>query len=127
MVTRDDEILNVLSRIVEEQRDSRAEMTKAFSDMDKKVELHIQKTEYELKGIHQQDAIQNQLLDQHIEGVNTLKKMFELHEKNDVERFGNLEEPRKFVRTAVKVVLWLGALGTAVAGIIEVMSRLKGQ
>lgn len=125
-MAKDDEILGLLSRLMDEQRDARAENMKAFSDLDKKVDLHIQKTEYELKNIHEQDAVQNKLLDQHIEGVNTLKKMFERHDKEDRERFAKLEEPRKFIKTVTRIVLWTGGIGTAVMGVLELLAKLKG-
>lgn len=112
--------------MMDEQRDARTENMKAFSDLDKKVDLHIQRTEYELKSIHEQDAIQNKLLDQHIEGVNTLKKIYDVHEASNNTRFAKLEEPRKFLKSATKAVLWLGGLGTAAMGIIEIISWFKG-
>ena len=126
MSTKDDEILGLLSRMMEEQRDARTENMKAFSDLDKKVDLHIQRTEYELKSINEQDAIQNKLLDQHIEGVNTLKKIYDAHELSNNERFAKIEEPRKFLKNVTKVLLWLGGLGTAAMGILEVISWFKG-
>lgn len=126
MAQKEDEIIGILSRIMDEQRDARAENTKLFSDLDKKVDLHIQKTEYELKEIHKQDSIQNDLLDKHIEGVNTLKLMFEKHEEKDATRFANLEEPRRILKGTMKAVIWIGGLGTALTGVMELVSWLKG-
>lgn len=134
MVPKDDEILALMTKMMDEQREHRSETSKSFAELDKKVDLHIQKTEYELKRINDQDEIQNQLLDQHIEGVNMLRKIHEAHvsdnekqeERND-SRFKKLEEPRRFIKTGTKVVVWLGGLGTATMGIVKILSWfLKG-
>jgi len=112
--------------MMEEQREHRSETSKSFSELDKKVDLHIQKTEYELKAINEQDEIQNRLLDQHIEGVNTLKMIHEEHVKENNLRFSQLEKPREFIKTATRAVLWLGGIGTALIGIVELVKILKG-
>lgn len=127
MSDRDDEILSTLARMREEQLESRTEMTRAITGLDKKVDLHIQKTEYELEAIHKQDEVQNQLLDQHIEGVKTLKRWCDDHVQENEKRFSKLEEPRKFLRTVGRILVYLGAIGGAVAGIVELYARLKGQ
>lgn len=126
MSSKDDEILTLLARMMDEQREHRAETASSFSLLDKKVDLHIQKTEYELARINDQDEIQNKLLDQHIEGVNTLKKMFEVHEQQDIARFQKIEEPRRAIKYVTKLTLWLGGLGTAAMGIVELISWIKG-
>lgn len=126
MATKDEEIIGILSRMMDEQRDARIENMKAFSDLDKKVDLHIQKTEHELRSINELDKVQNKLLDQHIEGVNTLKKIYDAHESSNNARFSELEKPRQFLTTATKMVLWLGGIGTAVMGILELIKFLKG-
>ena len=41
-------------------------------------------------------------------------------------RFGKLEAPRKYIRTTGKILLALGALGGAIAGVLELIARLKG-
>src|SRR5690349_16003825 len=122
MSTRDEEILSMLARMMDEQREHRAETSKSFSDLDKKVDLHIQKTEYELQAINKQDELQNALLDQHIEGVQTLRKIHEEHVKENNARFSKLEEPRKFLKTATRVVLWAGGIGTAVVAVVELLA-----
>lgn len=48
-------------------------------ELDKKFELHKQKMEYEIEKINQLDAKQNTLIDEHIEGVDTLKQMHVAH------------------------------------------------
>jgi len=108
-----DELKLLLQRLA----DQNLETQQSIFSIDKKLDLHIQKTEYELRGINDQDAIQNKLLDQHIEGVNTLKEIFQQHEKNDVERFQKLEEPRKFSKWAVGVLLTLGSVVGSIAAI----------
>lgn len=126
MSSRDDEIVGLLNRLMTEQQDGRVETNSAILQLDKKLDLHIQKTSYELKLINDQDEIQNKLLDAHIAGVNTLKMIHEEHVKENETRFKSLEEPRKFLKTATKVVVWLGSLGVAVVGILEAISWMKG-
>lgn len=126
MANKDEEIIGLLSRMREEQLEARAENTKLFADLDKKVDLHIQKTEYELKSIHAQDARQNELLDQHIAGVNTLKAIHDEHVKENNIRFSKIEEPRKIIKGITKLVVWLGGIGTAVVAILEMIRFLKG-
>lgn len=126
MANKDEEIIGLLSRMMDEQRDARTENMKAFSDLDKKVDLHVQRTEYELKSIHEQDAIQNKLLDQHIEGVNTLKRIYDAHDASNNARFSELEKPRQYLKTTTKLLLWLGGIGTAAMGILELVKWLKG-
>lgn len=112
--------------MMEDQRDARVENLKAFADLDKKVDLHIQKTESDLKLIHEQDMVQNNLLDTHIAGVNTLRSIHEEHVKENNTRFSKLEEPRKFINTLRKLVIWLGGIGAAFTGIMEAISWFKG-
>ena len=84
--------------------------TVAIAALDKKVDLHIQRTELELKSINKLDERQNDLLAEHIAGVNTLKAIFENHDKIDQERFDRLETPQKFLSLGWKVSLsFLGA------------------
>ena len=132
-MAKDDEILSILSKMVDEQREHRSETARSFAELDKKVDLHVQKTEYELKRINDQDEIQNQLLYKHIEGVNTLRVMHESHVRENKEQFSqvdkeidNLKAPRKWVRATTKVVLWLGGIGTALMGVLEIIKWLKG-
>ena len=125
-MAKDEEILTLLAKMMEEQREHRSETANSFAHLDKKVDLHIQKTEYELARINTQDEIQNKLLDQHIEGVQTLKRMFENHEQQDFERFQKLEEPRKWIQGTLKIFLAFGGLGTAIVGIMKLLVWLKG-
>lgn len=110
----------------EEHHEARVETNRAISDLDKKVDLHIQKTEYELKAIHEQDREQNRLLDEHIAGVQTLRDIHNLHVQENEDRFSKLEEPRKFIKTLGRILVGLGAAGGAAAGAVELYARLKG-
>lgn len=113
----EDEIKTLLIRLA-----SKADETKdSIACLDKKLDLHIQKTEYELKRINELDDVQNRLLDQHIEGVNTLKKMYEAHEADDLERFQKLEAPRRWAQFTVKVFITVGSIAAAVAGIAKLL------
>lgn len=119
-----DENKRILELLLEGQRqlaDKHDETQRSVANLDKKLDLHIQKTELELRGINELDAIQNKLLDQHIEGVNTLKRWADGHETANSQRFQKLEEkhaaPRKWLKTAAKIIVTLGALATASAAL----------
>lgn len=62
-------------------------------------------------------------LDEHIEGVNTLRM---LHEQN-AERIERLEEPKKVKELIVKKVMWYSALITSVAGATAAIMKFFNQ
>ena len=97
------------------------EVTKKELDtLNNKVSLHVQKTEYELQRINDQDSVQNKLLAEHIAGVNTLKEMYSIHDKKDEERFDRLEENNKFFRKAIDFILRLGGVVGALYTIFKI-------
>jgi hypothetical protein len=89
--------------------------------LDKKVDLHIQKTELELQRINELDQTQNALLDKHIEGVNTLKKWCDQHASDNDKKFevlaAQMNSPKKWAQTTVKIVVTLGAVAGALAAL----------
>lgn len=93
--------------------------------LDKKLDLHIQSTVYELKAIHRLDEQQNKLIDQHIEGVKTLKSMIDRNETNNEGRFQKLEEPRKLWSLSVKLFVGVGSVGAAIAAIAAALPYIK--
>lgn len=94
-------------------------LSDSVGGLDKKVELHIQSTQYELKGIRALDEQQNKLIDQHIEGVKNLRAWLDRHEVDDGKRFEALERPKRFRQQALKYLVSLGVVAGAIAGIIE--------
>lgn len=118
MPSKDEEIVGLLSKMLNEQAESRHENTVAFANLDKKVDLHIQRMEFELDRINKQDEVQNFLLDKHIEGVNTLKRIHDSHVLAVNARFAKIEEPSKWRSQSAKLVLKVGAIATALAAIL---------
>jgi ParB-like chromosome segregation protein Spo0J len=105
--------------------------------LDKKLDLHVLRTEQEFEAIRALDAHQNELLAEHskrsdrLEADNKLREAAlrkEVSEKVQAidERISVLETPWKWVLTTKKGIIWLAALATAVAGIIEFIRRLGG-
>lgn len=94
-----------------------------FSKLDKKLDLDIQAINFQLKSINKLDDHQNQLIDEHIEGVNTLKNMYALLKEEHDSRLKALEEPKKF-RDHLKKDLkyWLTIAGLVVA----LVSKISG-
>lgn len=111
----DKSALSILNSIAE-----RSEETKDLVQaLDKKVDLHIQRTQLEFERINELDARQNELLDKHIEGVNTLKKWCDSHERANEKRLSKLEAPRKWLQMTKDGLLWI----SAVAGAILVLAK----
>lgn len=93
--------------------------------LDKKLDLHIQSTVYELKAINRLDEQQNKLIDQHIEGVKTLKTLIDQNEENADQRFHKLEEPRKLWGLFVKIMVGVGGSAGGIAGAMAIFEYLK--
>ena len=94
-------------------------LSDSVGGLDKKVELHIQSTQYELQGIRALDEQQNKLIDQHIEGVKNLRIWLDRHEVADQDRFGKLEAPSKWWKQTTVYVLKVGAIVGVFAGAAE--------
>lgn len=75
-----------------------------------------------LKEVMRQDDIQNQLLAEHIQGVKTANARLdnEIKVRETLEsRVEKLEEPSQFLATAKKYVLYIAAVGGAIAAIFK--------
>lgn len=85
-------------------------------ELDKKLDLHVQKTDFQFRRLSELDEQQNRLIDQHIEGVRTLKKIVEQNKESAEARIKELEKPTAFLQTAWGLLLKLGLFaGTAAA------------
>jgi hypothetical protein len=88
--------------------------------MDKRLELHAQKTDLELRRIVDLDNAQNKLLDQHILGVNTLKQIHDQSVREFDLRMIALEEPKKLIKLAAQIFVGLGGVAGAITAIYGV-------
>jgi predicted metalloenzyme YecM len=107
------------------------------TSLDKKLDLHVQRTEQEFEAIRVLDTHQNELLAEHakrsdrLEADNKLreaalrKEMSENVQTLD-KRVSVLETPWKWILTTKKGIIWLAAVATAVAGIVELIKLLGG-
>lgn len=93
--------------------------------IDKKLDLHIQSTAYEFKAIGRLDEQQNKLIDQHIEGVKTLKSLIDRNEEHNQTRFLAIEEPKKVRSALASWLISLGSVAAAVAAALAVLPYLK--
>ena len=115
--------------VVDELRkiaDLQDKTTNSLVKLDKKMDLHIQKTEYELKAINSLDEQQNKLIDQHIEGVRGVKDLVEVHNKAYEQRFHALETPelaKKWLRNQWTTI---GSLCAAVGSIVALITKIIG-
>lgn len=142
-IPSDDIYLKLLEEISQDLKESKGEqkqLRECFEKLDKKVDLHIQKTEFELKRIIEQDQIQNDILAFHSQRSTELKRENDLMEKRlRAEVFGEgspapekslrgrieaLEEPREWLRGGKRILLATGGLAAAVFGIIKAIEAV---
>ena len=108
------------------------------TSLDKKVDLHVQRTEQEFKAIAVLDAQQNELLAEHAQRSDRLAEDNRLREvsirqdflgttKDLDKRVSVLETPWKWILTTKKGLMWLAAIATSVAGIIELIRMISGK
>lgn len=108
------------------------------TSLDKKVDLHVQRTEQEFKAIAILDAQQNELLSEHAKRSDRLaedNRLRELSIRQDFmgttkdldKRVSVLETPWKWILTTKKGLMWLAAVATSVAGIIELIRMISGK
>lgn len=112
----DSESIEILKKLCKQTADTQ----KSVTDMDKKLDLHIQKMDYELSDIKQTNTVQNEVLEQHHQRSDELARDNDLREqaiRGDMAeheaRIENLEAPQKWAKTTWKVLLGLGALAAA--------------
>jgi len=98
-------------------------LTKSVTSMDKKMDLHIQSTQYELKAINQLDEQQNTILAEHVAGVNTLKDLLVSHEAKDQKMFETLAAPTRWLGATVKVAGGISVFAGLVYLILIIWSK----
>ena len=113
------EIINKLDALLSKQIEHAEKTHTQMSGIDKKLDLHIQKTEYELEAINRLDHEQNEQLRLHIEGVQTLKSLYDNHREESQARLSSLENPRIAFALIKKWILGLGALAAAGLAILK--------
>jgi hypothetical protein len=105
--------------------------------LDKKLDLHIQRTEQEFESIKVLDEQQNQLLAEHAKRSDRLEQDNKLREealRRDMhdaikpleDRISILETPWKWILTTKKGLAWISAAIASIIGIIEFIKMLRG-
>lgn len=94
-----------------------------------RMEVEQQNMKEDLEEVKRQDDIQNQLLSEHIKGVETqaarldneilARRSMEQTQIDLKSRVEKLEEPNKFLATAKKYLLYVAAVGGAVMAIMK--------
>lgn len=128
----------LLQEVISTLRDFRKETSEGISSLaekvahlDKQVSLQAKDIEF----IKQEDAKQNKLLDEHIEGVRQVREqnlalkeniMLEMQKKNSEleKRIKKLESPWQWVKTTLWLVGVLGALAYALYQIAQLIQIL---
>lgn len=94
-----------------------------------RMEVEQRNMKEDLEEVKRQDITQNELLAEHIAGVQTAharldneieaRKYLELSQDKLQSRVERLEEPSKFLKNLKKYILYVAAVGGAVAGIVQ--------
>jgi hypothetical protein len=107
------------------------------TNLDKKLDLHVQRTEQEFEAIKVLDEHQNRLLEEHAKRSDRLEQDNKLREQalrldmqNTIKpiesRLSAIEAPWKWVLTTKKGLIWLATIAAAVAGIVELIKLISG-
>lgn len=100
-----------------------------ISERTARIEVEQKNMKDDLEEVKRQDSIQNQLLAEHIRGVDTqalrLDNEIEARKLMDEKvsllrnRVNKLEEPSKFLEIAKKYILYVAAVGGAIAALVK--------
>jgi DNA polymerase III gamma/tau subunit len=114
---------NNLMEVIKQVLERTEETKECVQRLDKKVDLHIQKTEIELSQIAELDARQNMILEEHAKRSDRLERDNILREeglrKEFDQRFEKIEKPREWIITTGKVFFWLASAAGALYGAYE--------
>lgn len=110
------------------------ENSETLAAMDKKLDLHIQETRYEMKAIRDLDVLQNAILEEHHKRSDRLAEDNALREaalraemKKQEARIEKLEVPGKWLNTTKSWLLKAGAIATAAIAIYEMVKAFLGK
>lgn len=109
-----------LEKLSNQQSDSSNKTSDQIASLDKKLSLHMQKMDFELKKINELDNTQNGELTRHIAGVNTLKEMLRVQKEEVARRLEELEQPRKLLVLIKNISLSLSAIVAASLALFKV-------
>ena len=94
-----------------------------------RIEVEQKNMKEDLEEVKRQDTVQNQLLAEHIQGVQTQalrldneiesRKLMQESYAKLKECVDKLEEPNKFLATGKKYLLWIAAVGGAIMAILK--------
>ena len=133
---QNDELISLLKAISDKQDQAK----EASSGLDKKLDLHIQKTDYRFEMLEKLDAEQNAILAEHSQRSTELQRDNDLREKRlRMEILGEgsphpekslkgrvdkLEEPGKWATRTFKLLLAIGAASSALFAIMKFFKKL---
>lgn len=120
----------ILEKILDQAEDTRD----CISKLDKKIDLHIQKTELEFQQIRKLDEHQNKILEEHsnrslqLERDNnlreeSLRKDMETADDELGDRLEKLEKPREWLKTTFRIFFWIASAAGAIYGLYQFMDR----
>lgn len=140
-----DYLNDMMKKLLEQSEETQ----KTVVSLDKKVDLHIQKTELQLAQIHKLDEQQNKILDEHHARSDGLKRDNELREqalrmeldkisdrleskidakasKDEIkglkDKIDEVQKPHLVVQNFIKTVVYLGTFAGAIYGIYQLIT-----
>lgn len=128
----------MLGKLLSQSEDTQ----KSITSLDKKVDLHIQKTELQLDQIHKLDQQQNEILEEHHQRSTELKRDNEIREKvlrKEIEkiedrledkatktdlikldgRLDKVEKPREWLKSFIKALVTIGTIAGTIYSIYQ--------
>lgn len=138
-----------LNDMMKKLLDQSEETQKTVVSLDKKVDLHIQKTELQLAQIHKLDEQQNSILEEHHKRSDGLAKDNELRErslrvelanfnerleskidakasKDEIrtlkDKIDEVQKPHIVVQNFIKTIIYLGTFAGAIYGIYQLIT-----
>jgi 23S rRNA pseudoU1915 N3-methylase RlmH len=133
----ENENLKLCLQILDDIKREQTTTQQSISSVDKKIDLLTQRTDLELKQIRELDAQQNSLLEEHSKRSEQLEIQNRLtEEKLRMEILGEghpnpgqtlagrvekLETPFKWLNSTKRILIWAGAIATALIAIQELL------
>lgn len=117
------EFRSIVVSELREIKNGQSDLESCVEKLDKKLDLNIQKLEYELQNVSKLDESQNRMLDEHMKRSDTLEKMLLMFRKEMSARIEALEQPYDFIKYLGKVAAW----SSAILGLVIVILKILGK
>ena len=111
------ELLKKISGQIDKQDDKLTKLEGSVSSMDKKMDLHIQKSEFEFDAIKSTNVRSDRLEQDNILREQGMRK--DMGTQSD--RIDSLEKPREWFKMTRKAIIWIGGIAAALFVILRLL------